>query len=384
MLTAVCIPSRNRPEALVECIASIVRVLALKPAHFSDFVICVRQNSDKNLSHDTILESVVSLTGINFPPSLIHIHSNNNVVFMHENCEYVVSDALNIGADFILTLPDRRLLTSNIFSALSLINDSEADVLVFDNQAFWLSSETLTQTRQIPEVLNPKSLSPSLINDIFNCRFDGLTPRLYNCLVRSSYFTRTFSYFGSYIAAPCPDISFQFRCAFLPNTHVHISRLTVIVTNARHASATVSNTGIPNKASLDKKNITEQRGIFGLHKTIVYVGCLSHITDYVSHEDLHLFVSAESLLQALFWEMSCPQTPSLFSERLTTITDALMDRSNSLFSRLSVDKTVYWLNLFSNLSNTPAELQCQPLQDQSDPLVMSSFDPLLKIEAPLL
>ena len=380
MLTAICIPSRNRTEALVECIASVLRVLSTFDSNFQEFVICVRQNSDDNCAISALIDSIAIISCLKFPPNLINIKNNDSVVFMHENCELVVNDAISLGADFLLILPDRRLLTCNMFSALSLILQSKADVLVFDNQAFWLSSETLSQTRRIPKIPNPLLSSPLLFNDILHCRFDGLTPRLYNCIIRSSYFRRTFSYFGSYISGPCPDISFQFRCAFLPNTLVFISPLTVIVTNARHASATVSNTGVPNRSSLDTKNITEQRSVFGLHKTIVYVGCLSHIQDYVPRNSLHLFVLPIPLLQAVYWEMSCPQTQALFDERLGTITDALLDRSNKLFSRLSSNDIEYLLDQFSNLRNTPAELQCQPLHGHSNPLVMSSFNALLQIE----
>lgn len=379
MHLAIGIPSRNRPEALIESIASVIRVSRRLSLNFP-LTILVRQNSDENLSFQYISDCLRDQLGLTPWSIELRIQSNDVPVFMHENCELLVQDAFSTSASHLIVLPDRRLLTNSLSLLLETYQATHHDITVFDNQTFWLSSKQLQKTRELG-YLQPHLLDSCLLtSDIYHCRFDGLTPRLYNCLVSLEYLSNTKAYFGSYIGGPCPDISFQFRVAFLPRTSVLVTSIPVIATNARHAHRTVSNTGIPNVASSDKKNITEQRGIFGLHKTIVYVGCLSHIADYVGAECAHLYADPSSLLASLLWEMSCPQTPELFCARLQSILAALSDSSNIFFSRLSSAERAYWLEKFQVLSNTPAESQKQPLQDQTAPLTIDSFELLAPIE----
>jgi len=380
MHLAICIPSRNRLEALIECIASAIRVITLSDLVHVKYSIIVRQNSDDNECYSNIQNSVELLFGAPLPPRLLHIKTNLSPTYMHENCELLVSDAVHISATHILMLPDRRLITKALFSLLSCIDTDNPDVAVFDNQSYWLSSHHILKTRDVGTDPPRSHTSYDLASDLYHCRFDGLTPRLYNCLVSVNYFAATKRYFGSYISGPCPDISFQFRAFFLSRSSVLVTSLPVIVTNARHASRTVSNTGIPNLASTDSKNITEQRGIFGLHNTIVYVGCLSHICDYVSFSSAHIFCSVSSLLSSILWEMTCPQTPALFHSRLETILLSLSDNTNPLFAKISISERKEWQTRFSSITNTPAEFQHQPLQEDLEPLTMNSFQALCVIE----
>ena len=209
MHLGVCLPTRNRRGALIECAASVVRAIN-SAKHISpacQITLFIRENSDERYSSLCFFEDL--RTFLHTTPQNIVFNCNETPVLMHENWELVIEDAINHNVSHICVLADRRLLSNNIIIAWEKCIKDNANVLVFDNQAFWLSSKRIAQTRSYHSHTKGKVIDSWHLHQVKNCNFDNLTPRFYNCIVAANLLKKMKRYFSSYIGSPFPDLPFS-------------------------------------------------------------------------------------------------------------------------------------------------------------------------------
>lgn len=379
---AVCIPTRNRHDALLEAVVSCLRVQEeiSRSSMLMRMSIVIRDNSDQPKSEAFIRSQVESILPSLSSIGSIHYSINDSIQYMSDNWELCINDALQIGADYICVLADRRLLSTQVLSAIIFSHKNQCDVLVCDHQKWWLSSENIVSTRQYPSITNSFYTVNRRFLSIYNCEFDNLTPRFYNCIVSRSTLLKLRFTFNSFVGKPFPDISFQFRLAFLTNISVMLSILPIIVTNARHAFKSVSATGVDNVTSLDKFNLPSYRGFFNISSSIITSANLSHLYELVGESSSSMMVNPVALINMIAWELKCPQTLHIFKIRQQNVLDCLSDSQHPVFLRMPNTLKSQAINMVSSLINTPAECQREPLQHESNPLSSKSFDRLSFIE----
>ena len=168
----------------------------------------------------------------------------------------------------------------------------------------------------------------------------------------------------------------------MTNQNTVITDIPVIVTNARHANLTASQTGLENKTSIDKVNIPKQqlRGFMGLDPSIIAVACAEHMLQHISSNDHHLFLNPMRLLESMYWEMSCPQTQSIFEQRIQSIFNFIQNYFKT-FSSYSIERKDYFNQKFISLVRVDATKQRQPLDHDTGELTFQSFDKLTQLEA---
>lgn len=377
----ICIPSRNRPSALYECLESVLLSLRTVSSQQARFTIYIRDNSDQ--VDDNLADNIRSRSSL-FGPLTISYVSNGIPCHMSDNWNLLAQDALSDSCDYVIFLADRRLLTPSVFRLVDLIHTSQPDVIVFDHQSWWLSSSNLIRTRNYNTPTPVEYPSYERFRDVRHVIFDGLTPRLYNCITSARLLRQFNEWYGSYVGGPFPDINFQFRLSFDVNSLCLRTSIPVIACNARHACLTSSSSGKPNSTSLDLYHCRKSPASLGFADEFIFAQCISHLSEAVcdrlpTSEALAKWFSPDSLFKSALWELSCPMTLTRFMMLRENLIRLLSDASHPLASRLGPTNTANFLTLVRQIPHVSEIHQHQPLEYDSMPLSNASFSQLLKI-----
>ena len=146
IILGICLPTRNRVEALQESIASFIfaRRATLCSSKNVDLKLFIRNNGAKCCYHDAVLNNkLVSLTSDEIQS--ISYKFNEEELYMNENWEKNIEDALNTDVTHVMVLADRRLLTPKVIDLIDIIRQSNAEIVVFDHQSWWLSANHLVK-----------------------------------------------------------------------------------------------------------------------------------------------------------------------------------------------------------------------------------------------
>lgn len=375
----ICVPTRNRPEALAECIQSIMYSIQSfhSNKYINSFNIYIRDNSDRYCN--SIADMLNKYEFTNSLPVSYAI--NKKPLKMSDNWNTLAQEAIREDCDYLIFLADRRLLTPSIEQLMETIMMYSPEVVIFDHQSWWLSSSHLLQTRNY--ALNSAKLYSPIerIRDIKKVIFDGLTPRLYNCAVSSVTLKRFMHYYGSYVGGPFPDISFQTRYAFETGSVCIQTDIPVIACNARHASLTSSSSGIENKTSMDTFHCHKAKSLFGFADEFIFAQCISHIAEVVGlssseTDDLNIWFSPQELFQKALWELSCPMTTQRFLRLQRNLEQIINNPNTCITRRMHKDNTKVIQKLIRSINNLPETFQRQPLDIDQLPLTRASFEKL--------
>lgn len=377
----ICIPSRNRSCALKECLDSVLLALSLTLNSQIRFTIYVRDNSDQ--TDPSLVEYINAKPSIPNSVSL-HYKSNDIPYHMSDNWNLLAQDAISDSCDYLMFLADRRLLTPSVFRLIDLIYRSDADVIVFDHQSWWLSSSNLIRTREYNISAPVAYPCHERIRDIRNVNFDDITPRLYNCILSTRVLKQFNEWYGSFVGGPFPDINFQIRLSFDTNFLCLRTSIPAIACNARHASLTSSSSGKPNSTSLDVYHCRKSPAPFGFSDEFIFAQCISHLSEAISYcsttpQYLSKWFSPEALFRSALWELSCPMTLPRYVMLKDNLITLLSDHSHPLVSRLCPSSTTCLISSVHSIPHVSETHQLQPLQHDRAPLTTSSLGQLSRI-----
>ena len=338
--------------------------------------IFVRDNSDPWYSHPSTADL---LKYVDEHPQIIY--KRNSLVYpMHANWNLVISDAVGADSSAIALVADRRMATKNIMWAFRETIRNRLDVHVCDHQSFWLSSSRIVQTRQY------ESFQLSIINNkwmfdqVYNCNFDNLTPRLYNCIVSASLLRKFVARYGNYTGPESPDNIFQYRLAFDNSCRVAITNIPIQVSLAPYASYTRSNTGLANATTRDTMHTAEHGSILSLDQSFIMPKILAHLRYFVPSNNLHLFYCKDQLFRQLYYELSCPNTPLQFTNMKVSLLNSLTNKENGFGRYITNEIAMKFKSIVESCTNVPATAQVQPLMHDTSPFSKSSYELVSGIE----
>lgn len=377
---AICIPSRNRHDALLDCLKGAIRVSnSLNKKDNKRIRIFVRDNSEREYK---IKDTQRLYTYINDHRDNISYVRNEITVEMDKNWNAVIDDALTYGqCEYISLIADRRMPTNNIIWAFRVAEENKLDIHVCDHQSWWISNKSLVQTRKYKEEVKVKVDTKWCMKQVYNCNFDNLTPRLYNSITSKSLLNRLKEKYGTYTGPESPDNIFQYRVAFETDVKIMVSNVPIIVSCARYASYTQSNTGIQNKTSRDRKHTKQHGTIYNLHKSFVIPKILAHLRYFIPKDEVGLYFNKFELVKQLMFEISCPNTKEQYSEMRKNLISCIKDKSLGGLGKLyNNEETKQIIKIIRGIENTEASKQIQPLMHETGPMEYEDIERLKGIE----
>ena len=380
MSYAICIPSRNRHDALLDCLRGAVRVAnTANKTHGKIVRIFVRDNSESEYS---IKETQELGKFINEHQDIISYKRNKITVEMDKNWNAVIGDAITKGeCSFVSLIADRRMPTKNLLWAFRIAEENKLDIHVCDHQAWWISNRNLMQTRKYENDIKKKVDTKWCMKQVYNCNFDNLTPRLYNSITSKSLLNRLKEKYGTFTGPESPDNIFQYRVAFEAELEIMVSNVPIIVSCARHSGYTHSNTGIHNETSRDIKHTKQHGTIFRLHRSFIMPKILAHLRYFVPEKEIGLYFHKLELIKQLIFEMSCPNTEEQYIDMKNNLIDCMDDRSESGLGRLYTDaERREIINVVRGIEHKEASEQVQPLMNERDAMTDKDIDRLNNIE----
>jgi hypothetical protein len=377
----ICIPTRNRVEALAEAILScerINKVFAISRYH-KEFKLRVLVASASDLEDSILERALIKRVGTDLEMAYLY----NGPCLMHDNWNEAVAYCVRSISSFIFfVLADRRLITSNIFQAASILKNSGQGTVAVDHGYTWISRNKILPSRNTMK--SGRLHHTEVFKNIRECNFDGFNPRLYNCLTWDYVFKKHYDLWGSYVGGPSPDIAFQFRQAFSQQDCI-VFDIAVAASNSRHQLYTRGyGSGRISRTSSDQNHFAVFSDIVLGLPDCVHSQVMTQINDFIPNpKDHRLFYSLPHVYQKLIQELSYPKTIDYYTQLREGLARHIL-QSISEFTVSSSEVTLLRLrdiyNVLKRVRWTPLEHQVYPLIEDSGSLVEYSLEQLAKVE----
>jgi glycosyltransferase involved in cell wall biosynthesis len=342
-MNGILITTRNRIDAVIECLKSVMRINdQYKDAN--KIVVVVQDNSDEELPLEIIRYFQRHLR--------FEYIKTSRVLPMAENWDQGIARCIELGVDIVSILADRRLASENLLNAFILMRNSKAPFLVFDHQRTWLNSRLIVAPKYSYQV--SKANTQQARERFLSCDFDGYTPRLFNCVIRTAFLEELRAEFLTYVGGASPDINFQARVSLVSEREYLVWDAPAICTNARHvtksngmlSSKIINNRDCEFRRLSNVRVYPENAPEFG-----IVFGCLGEMATIKGAPFLDREVSKRAFLEAMLQELSWPRSKESFRILRAFIVDYMfkLGVSDQLFSLI---KSVKW---------TPSEKQMYPV-----------------------